>query len=128
MISETKIDDSFPVRQFEIDGFNTPFHTDRNHKGGGIHCVKSVQMLSFFQSVFSCIQFEYMKIRTRENSVFGHFPRSDNVLCWGRFTSKASIDWKNEQALLCWVKPETHKVINSPKRQPHKMIKHTWIS
>ena len=51
-----------------------------------LHCVKSVQIRSYFWSVFSCIlteygellriQFEYRKIRTRKNSVFGHFSRS----------------------------------------------------
>ena len=30
----------------------------------------------FFWSVFSCIRTEYRKIRTRKNSVFGHFLRS----------------------------------------------------
>ena len=30
-----------------------------------------------FWSVFSCIRTEYRKIRTRNNSVFGHFSRSD---------------------------------------------------
>ena len=56
------------------------------------HCVKSVQILSFFWSVFSCIQAnmgiyavnfriqpEYRKIRTRRNSVFAHFSRSVRV-------------------------------------------------
>ena len=53
------------------------------------HCVKSVQVLSVFWSVFSRIrteygdllriQFEYGKIRTRKNSVFGHFSRSGSV-------------------------------------------------
>ena len=38
-----------------------------------LHYVKSVQIRSFFWSVFSCIQSEYRKIRTRKNSVFGHF-------------------------------------------------------
>ena len=38
--------------------------------------VKSVQIRSFFWSVFSCIQPEYGKIRTRKNSVFGNFSRS----------------------------------------------------
>ena len=52
-----------------------------------IHCVKSVQIRSFFWSVFSCIRTEYRdllrkspysvseyrKIRTRKNSTFGHF-------------------------------------------------------
>ena len=40
------------------------------------HCVKSVQIRSFFWSVFSCIWTEYKKLRTRKKSVFGHFSRS----------------------------------------------------
>ena len=40
------------------------------------HYVKSVQIRSFFWSVFSCIQFKYRKIGTRKNSVFGHFLRN----------------------------------------------------
>ena len=35
MISETKIDESFPLRQFKINGFNAPFRLDRNSNGGG---------------------------------------------------------------------------------------------
>ena len=42
-----------------------------------LHCVKSVQIRSFFWSVFYCIRTEYRKIRTRNNSVFGHISRSD---------------------------------------------------
>ena len=41
-----------------------------------IHCMKSVQIRSFF-CVNLCIQPEYGKIRTRKNSVFGHFSHSD---------------------------------------------------
>ena len=41
------------------------------------HCVKSVQIRSYFWSVFSCIQSEHRKIRTRNNSVFGHFSRTE---------------------------------------------------
>ena len=40
------------------------------------HCVKSVQIRSFFWSVFFCIRTEYRKIRIRNNSVFEHFSRS----------------------------------------------------
>ena len=40
------------------------------------HCVKSVQIRSFFWSVFSRIRTDYGEIRTRKNSVFGHFSRS----------------------------------------------------
>ena len=37
------------------------------------HCVKSVEIGSYFWSVFSCIRTEYRKIRTRNNSVSGYF-------------------------------------------------------
>ena len=36
MISETKIDESFPPSQFMIDGFSMPYRRDRNAHGGGI--------------------------------------------------------------------------------------------
>ena len=56
-------------------------------ENGENHCVKSVQIRSFFWSVFSCIrtkhgdQSEYRKIRTRKNSKFGHFLRSESEIC-----------------------------------------------
>ena len=37
------------------------------------HCGKGVQIRRFFWSVFFCICTEYGGIRTRKNSVFGHF-------------------------------------------------------
>ena len=36
MITETKLDDFFPVSQFEIDGFSIPFRLDRHKNGGDI--------------------------------------------------------------------------------------------
>ena len=36
MITETKLDDSFPASQFSIQDFRTPFRIDRNKNGGGI--------------------------------------------------------------------------------------------
>ena len=41
-----------------------------------VYCVKSVQIRSYFWSIFSCIQFKYRKIRTRNNTVFGRFSHS----------------------------------------------------
>ena len=41
-------------------------------------CVKSVQMRSYFWSVFSCIRTEYRKMQTRNNSVFELFSSSVN--------------------------------------------------
>ena len=36
LVSETKIDDSFPNENFLIDGFSTPYRLDRNSNGGGL--------------------------------------------------------------------------------------------
>ena len=36
MISETKIDKSYPSSKFLIDGFSSPYHLDRYANGGGI--------------------------------------------------------------------------------------------
>ena len=36
MISETKLDETFPENQFLMDGFTPPFGIDRNLNGGGI--------------------------------------------------------------------------------------------
>ena len=36
MISESKIDDSFPDSQFFLDGYSTPYRLDRKRNGGGI--------------------------------------------------------------------------------------------
>ena len=36
MISETKVDYSFPIGNLLIDGFSTPYRSDRDSKGGGI--------------------------------------------------------------------------------------------
>ena len=36
LVSETKIDDSFPNGNFLIDGFSTPYRLDQNSNGGGL--------------------------------------------------------------------------------------------
>ena len=55
------------------------------------HCLKSVLIRIYFWSLFSCIwpeygeiwslhiQSKYSKMRTRNNSVFGHFSHSEGV-------------------------------------------------
>ena len=36
MISETKIDNTFPISQFTMTGYSIPFRLDRTSHGGGI--------------------------------------------------------------------------------------------
>ena len=56
--------------------FENPFY---------LHCVKSVQIRSYFWSVFSCIRAKYRKKRTRNNSVYGHFSRSGWIAFYAHF-------------------------------------------
>ena len=36
LVSETKIDESFPIAQFKLNGFSMPYRLDRNKNGGGL--------------------------------------------------------------------------------------------
>ena len=36
IITETKLDDSFPTEQFTISGYSKPYRLDRNRNGGGV--------------------------------------------------------------------------------------------
>ena len=64
--------------------------------------VKSVQKRSYFWSVFSevnlRIQSEYRKIRTRTNSVFGHFSRSDS---YGKMNLLETYKTVNKFDMIC---------------------------
>ena len=67
MISETKLDDSFPSMQFLIEGYGPPYRLDRNSHGGGILVYVREDIpckLTFFykQSIFdpcpeNCLSF-----------------------------------------------------------------------
>ena len=62
MITESKLDESFPTQQFAIEGFSLPYRCDRNEKGGGvmiyvredIHCRKLTTLppSSNFEGIF----------------------------------------------------------------------------
>ena len=36
ILSETKLDESFPTNQFKIEGYKCPYRKDRNKSGGGV--------------------------------------------------------------------------------------------
>ena len=36
ILTETKLDDTFPLSKFHIDGFSTPYRLDKNKNGDGI--------------------------------------------------------------------------------------------
>ena len=36
ILTETKLDESFPAAQFNIEGYKSPYRQDRNRNGGGV--------------------------------------------------------------------------------------------
>ena len=67
LISETKLDDSFPTAQFQMKGFSVPYRYDGNGKGGGLllyirEDIQSKLLISKskcnIRNCFSCGQFK----------------------------------------------------------------------
>ena len=70
MLSETKIDDSFPKGQFLIKGFGDPFRIDRNVNGGGILFYVRKDIPEKLLSVETLpIESFYVKINLRKKMV-----------------------------------------------------------
>ena len=83
MISETKIDNSFPKGQFLIKGFCEPFRIDRNIHGGGILFYVGedipVKLLSVEPLPTECLFFE-INLRKRKWLVCCSCnPHKDNI-------------------------------------------------
>ena len=71
MVSETKLDSSFPQAQFRIEGYASPFRYDRNSHGGGILLfirediltkIISITPLKDFERIFVELNFRKKKI------------------------------------------------------------------
>ena len=53
IIIETKLDDTFPVSQFHIDGFSKPYRLDGNRNGGGVIIMRGrIFLAKFSQNMF----------------------------------------------------------------------------
>ena len=85
LISETKIDDSFPEAQFYIDGYSKPYRYDRNSSGGGL--------IAYFREDIPCrelkdynipgdIEGTFIEINLRKKKwllFFGYNPNKGNI-------------------------------------------------
>ena len=75
MISETKIDDTFPESQFLIESFSKSFRRDRTAKGGGIllyiredipcSWIKETTLNNSFEGFFVELNLRSKKLATR---------------------------------------------------------------
>ena len=51
LISETKVDNAFPVSQFCVPGYSVPFRLDRTEKGGGIWPCRMLSKFTFEKEI-----------------------------------------------------------------------------
>ena len=85
VITETKIDNSYPSSQFEIDGFNIPFRLNRDEHGGGIliyvkenipcKLLKNHGLISNFEGIF----FEINLGKNKWLIFGGYNPKKENI-------------------------------------------------
>ena len=81
-IQETKLDSSFPVSQFLIDGYSEPYRLDRNRNGGGvmIYVREDIPSRLLSKHAFAnAIEGLFLEINLRKTKLlfFGAY-RSDN--------------------------------------------------
>ena len=96
VVTETKLDSSFPNGQFPINGLARPFRRDRNKNGGGVMIfvrddipTKEIR-INFLPSDIECLFIE-MNIRKTKWLIVGcYHPPSRNDNCFFHNLSKAS--------------------------------------
>ena len=85
LLSETKIDESFPSNQFAIEGYGKPFRRDRDiHDGGFLIYVKddipSTKVKS--QNLLDDIEYVFIEIDLRNKKwllMGGYNPHRENI-------------------------------------------------
>ena len=63
MITETKLDESFPIGQFFINGFSSPFRLDCDRKWGGILLYVRENILSKLLALENKIKTFFVEIQ-----------------------------------------------------------------
>ena len=87
IVTETKLDSSFPSSQFLIDRFAKPFRRDRNKNGGGVMIfvrddVPSKETKVNFIPSDSCLFIELNKRKVKWLVVGCYHPLSQNNYCY----------------------------------------------
>ena len=76
VMTETKLDESFPIQQFVINGYTCPYHIDRNINGGGVLiCPRGLDLQRMYNPSF-CKQ-------SRGNITGTEFKKNKVANLWG---------------------------------------------
>ena len=91
VISESKLDDTFPPGQFQIDGFAKPIRLDRNRDGGGVVIFTRNGLTCYElkpQTLYPDLECTFLEMRIRQSKwlvVVGYNPHKKNI---GSFLDK----------------------------------------
>ena len=87
IITETKLDDTFPVSQFHIDGFSKPYWLGRNRNGGGViiyvredihsKILTKHVLLTNIEALF--IELNFIKCKWLLSGFITHHPNLTNI-------------------------------------------------
>ena len=72
LISETKLDESFPPGQFLLDSYNVPFPSDRDGNGGGILLFIRQDITSKLLPVNNDIEDFFVEINLRNKALISN--------------------------------------------------------
>ena len=85
MISETKIDDTFPKGQFTVEGYSTPIRLERNCHGGGL--------IFYFRDDIQCKEIKSHKLPKNVEGILVHITiRKTKWLILGGYNPSKEID------------------------------------
>ena len=85
MVTETKIDESFPTSQFIIPGFSSPYRFDITKDGGGILVYISEDIplkllnISYIASDIECLGIAVNLRKVRWLVIFSYNPHKNNI-------------------------------------------------
>ena len=85
MVTETKIDESFPTSQFIIPGFTSPYRFDRTKDGGGIlvyireDIPSKLLNISYIASDIECLGIEENLRKVRWLVICSYNPHKNNI-------------------------------------------------
>ena len=95
LVTESKLDDTFPIGQFQMEGFSRPIRLDRTRNGGGL--------IIFTRNDLTChelkprllypeLECTFLEVRIRHNKwlvLVGYNPQKENI---GLFLDKVSME------------------------------------
>ena len=95
LVTETKLDDTFPMGQFQIEGFSRPIRLDRTRNGGGLIIFTRNDLTCHElkpRVLFPELECTFLELRIRHNKwlvLVGYNPQKENI---GLFLNKVSVE------------------------------------